>query len=147
MRERRGHLRDWGYGFRTDGPRAQLRRHAPHPGGEHGDQKRAHPPPAPQTLNLRELETAREEDILTTRSDHWGLRLRIRDQAMEVFPRMCPHEGACLDSQSVERGSVKCPWHGRVLRPLATLPFPWYPNEAAVDLRHPPAHPRRPKAW
>jgi len=36
-----------------------------------------------------------------------------------VFPRMCPHEGACLDDRPCEDGRIKCAWHGRVFAPMA----------------------------
>ena len=93
-------------------------------------------PPAPHVVTPAQLEEARTHDILTTRSDHWGLRLRVADGALQIYPRMCPHEGACLDEQPVERSTVKCPWHGRLLRPLATIPYPFAPDAAPIDLRH-----------
>ena len=135
MRDRRGLLRDWGYAYRTDGP--------PHSFAatlqimeENMVVKRAMPVPAPEIVTTAQLEGARARDFFTTRSDHWGLRLRIDDGHLQIYPRMCPHEGACLDDQPIERGTVRCPWHARLLRPLATLPWPFTAPTAPVELRH-----------
>lgn len=38
--------------------------------------------------------------------------LRRTDQAVEVFPGVCPHEGAALRSDDVTGGRVRCRWHG-----------------------------------
>jgi Rieske [2Fe-2S] domain len=135
MRERRGNLRDWGYAFRTDGPVHSFAATL-HILEENMVVRREMTPPAPQRVTVAEIETARAQDIFTTRSDHWGLRLNVRDGALHVYPRMCPHEGACLDEQPLDRGTVKCPWHGRLLRPLASIPYPFAPDAAPVELRY-----------
>jgi hypothetical protein len=135
MRERRGHLRDWGYGFRTDGPVHSFASTL-HILEENMVVRTELTPPAPHHVTNAELDAARTNDILATRSDHWGLRLRVADGALQIFPRMCPHEGACLDEQPVERGTVKCPWHGRLLRPLTSIPYPFAPDAAPVELRY-----------
>ena len=98
--------------------------------------KRELAPPEPHLVPTRELAQAETADLFVTRSDHWGLRLRVEGAALQVYPRMCPHEGACLDEQPVERSLVKCPWHGRMLRPLATLAYPLTVGAAPVELRH-----------
>jgi hypothetical protein len=134
-RERRGHLRDWGYGFRTDGNVHSFSATL-HILEENMVEREELTPPPPQRVTAAELEAARTHDVLTTRSDHWGLRLNMRDGALHVYPRMCPHEGACLDDQPIERGTVKCPWHGRLLRPLVSIPHPFAPDAAPVELRH-----------
>jgi hypothetical protein len=135
MRERRGLLRDWGYGFRTDGPVHSFAATL-HILEENMVVRKELAPPAPHRVSAAELEAARTNDIFTTRSDHWGLRLRVTDGALQVYPRMCPHEGACLDDQPVERGTVKCPWHARLLRPIASIPHPFAPDAALVELRY-----------
>ena len=93
-------------------------------------------PPAPLFLDRARLEGAAHEDILTGQSDHWGLRLSLRDGQLLVFPRLCPHEGACLDRQEMTGNSVRCPWHGRVLRPIATLAWPWKNPSDRIELRY-----------
>jgi hypothetical protein len=135
MRTRRGQLRHWGYGFRTDGPPHSFASTL-HILDENMVVKAERNPPPPLRLGLDELARAGREDILTTQSDHWGLRLNLRDGQLHVFPRLCPHEGACLDRQEIENITVRCPWHGRVLRPLVSLPWPWPANSAPIDLRY-----------
>jgi hypothetical protein len=135
MRERRGHLRDWGYAYRTDGPVHSFAATL-HILEENMVVKHELAPPGSHVVTPAQLEEARAHDIFTTRSDHWGLRLRVADGALQIYPRMCPHEGACLDDQAIERNTVKCPWHGRLLRPLATIPYPFSPDAAPIDLRH-----------
>jgi hypothetical protein len=135
MRDRRGTLRDWGYAFRTDGPVHSFEATL-HILEENMVVREELKPPSPIEVPLAELETARQRDVFTTRSDHWGLRLRIENGLLHVFPRMCPHEGACLDAEPIGNVTVKCPWHGRILRPLASLLFPWSRDAAPVELRH-----------
>jgi hypothetical protein len=135
MRERRGSLRDWGYAFRTDGPVHSFAATL-HILEENMVIKADLQPPVPIELSVAELDAAKTRDIFTTRSDHWGLRLRIEDGALHVFPRMCPHEGACLDTEPADHATVKCPWHGRILRPLASIAYPWPPDATALELRH-----------
>ena len=135
MRERRGDLREWGYAYRTDGPPHSFAATL-HILEENMVVKRDMATPAPETIATAQLESARTHDLFTTRSDHWGLRLRVADNTLQVFARMCPHEGACLDDQPIERNTVKCPWHGRLLRPLATMAYPFATGAAPVELRH-----------
>ena len=135
MRARRGQLRRWGYGFRTDGPPHTFTSTLHILDENMVVKKELHPPP-PVHLDQARLAAAGSEDILTTQSDHWGLRLSRRGEELVIFPRLCPHEGACLDRQTIDENSVRCPWHGRVLRPLASLPFPWPAELAPIELRH-----------
>jgi hypothetical protein len=135
MRDRRGTLRDWGYAYRTDGPPHSFAATL-HILEENMVVKHDMPTPAPETIPLAQLDGARTQDFFTSRSDHWGLRLRVDDGHLQVYPRMCPHEGACLDEQPIERATVRCPWHARILRPLATLAYPFTAGTAPVDLRH-----------
>ena len=67
------------------------------------------------------------------RSDHYGLQLWRRDEAIEIFPRMCPHEGACLDQKTLKADkSISCPWHGRRLGPILRIDLPARPAEFAT---------------
>lgn len=120
LRERRGRLRSWGYTFRGDGElrdiRASLNIHAHNVFAP--DPPVADPPtfaPVPLT-RLRDGQPA-----FVGRSDHLGLRLERDGSTVSAFARMCPHEGADMDGVAVERGCQTCPWHGRVLEPLAVL--------------------------
>jgi hypothetical protein len=142
MRARRGQLRRWGYGFRTDGPPHSFLSTL-HILDENMVVKAELHPPPPIHLTLEQLAAAARENILTTQSDHWGLRLNSDGKQLHVLPRLCPHEGACLDRQEFAGNSVRCPWHGRVLRPLVSLPFPWPADTAPIELRHHRLIPRK----
>jgi len=45
--------------------------------------------------------------------DMRGLRLERNGNQILVGPRMCMHEGACLDKVKIEDEVLRCPWHGR----------------------------------
>lgn len=54
--------------------------------------------------------------------DRRAYLLRRSGEAIHVWPAICPHEGAVIESQHVKGNGVKCPWHGlefgmRPLRP------------------------------
>jgi hypothetical protein len=135
MRTRRGELRKWGYTFRTDG--------LPHSFAatlrildENMVFKAKPVPPAPSLVTNQQIETFKEKDFFLGRSDHWGLRFKARCNTLEIFPRMCPHEGACLDHQPLDSGAIVCPWHGRVLRPLASIPLPLDLHAMPLELKY-----------
>jgi hypothetical protein len=120
MRERRGELRSWGYGFRGDGSPRNIRTSldvsqdnvvlpetADRPEGDAAHVARA---------ALRGGEWA-----YVGRSDHLGLKLRQVGSEILVFPRMCPHEGSSLDEVEVEGCALRCRWHGRAVRPVGRI--------------------------
>jgi len=72
----------------------------------------------PVSVNIQEVLPA-DGEYLLGKDDHQGLRIVRAANALHVFPRMCPHEGASLDGQSCKSGRVHCPWHGRAFDPLA----------------------------
>lgn len=118
MRERRGQLRKWGatltkpsgsYSFRQT--MDLLTPHVFFPNG----------PDVPVPSIEVELPPG-SGDILIGRSDHRGLRLVVTDTQVHAFPRLCNHEGACLDSARLSDGALTCPWHARRVKPLFSLP-------------------------
>jgi hypothetical protein len=127
MRDRRGELRRWGlrlpktrYSFqetldlRARNVLADERVRIPEPASIPFSSV---PPKAP---------------VLFGRSDYYGLQVFRRGDAIEVFPRICPHEGACLDRKSVsEDGGIKCGWHGRRFGPVVKIALPAEPAELA----------------
>ncbi|NDH68074.1 MAG: hypothetical protein EBY22_09275 [Gammaproteobacteria bacterium] len=56
--------------------------------------------------------------LLTGRSDAWGLRVEIREGHLLVYPRLCEHEGACLDGAVVDQLALRCPWHNKRINPI-----------------------------
>jgi Rieske [2Fe-2S] domain len=128
MRDRRGELRRWGvqlpktsYSFRET---LDLRARNVLP----ADREAV---PAPVSINLSAL--APNMPTMVGRSDHYGLQLWRRDDAIEIFPRMCPHEGACLDQKTLKADkSISCPWHGRRFGPILRIEQPAQPGEFAT---------------
>ena len=128
MRDRRGELRRWGvqlpktsYSFRET---LDLRARNVHP----ADREAV---PASVSISLSAL--APNTPTMVGRSDHYGLQLWRRGDAVEIFPRMCPHEGACLDQKTLKADkSISCPWHGRRLGPILRIDLPAQPAEFAT---------------
>ncbi len=54
-------------------------------------------------------------------SDHYGLQVRFTERMISIFPRLCPHRGASLDTDNCDGNFVKCPWHGRKYSPLCSI--------------------------
>lgn len=117
MRDRRGEIRRWGvritktsYGFSETLDIMQQ-----HVFGHEG------PPPPPAEIPLATITPSSRH--LYGKSDHFGLQIFRRDDLIEVYPRMCPHEGACLDTDDLNgRGALRCGWHGRLFRPILRVP-------------------------
>ena len=115
MRERRGELRRWGlslpktsYGFNDTSDLRVQRVFAP-PDIE-----------VPSTVDIR-LEQISTTPLYVGRSDHFGLQIYRGENTIEVYPRLCPHEGACLDGLKRGRATVACAWHGRQFEPIASF--------------------------
>jgi nitrite reductase/ring-hydroxylating ferredoxin subunit len=118
MRSRRGQLRAQGYSFARqqaesytfaetmDVGRANV---APPPGAT---------PAAAVTIDLG-VQRKHDGQYLFGDNGHFGLRLLRQGDRLMVFPRLCPHEGACLDDRPCIDGRIKCAWHGRIFAPLA----------------------------
>jgi hypothetical protein len=127
MRDRRGDLRRWGlrlpktsYSFQET---LDLRARNVLP-----DEKVELPEPVSILLSSIPVDAP----VLFGRSDHYGLQVFRRDDAIEVFPRMCPHEGSCLDQKSLKgERSISCGWHGRRFGPILRMSLPAQPAEFA----------------
>ncbi len=118
MRARRGQLRAWGYSFRQDvegesfeGSLDIMRPNVIAPPGERGR----------ETVRIPIADLRERGERLVGRDDHLGLRLLLADGKVLVLPRLCPHEGACLDGLARVSDRLRCPWHGRLLPALGTL--------------------------
>ena len=58
------------------------------------------------------------------RSDHRGLQVVLQADHLEIYPRLCPHEGACLDIVgALPKAHIQCPWHGRTFPPIVSLRY------------------------
>jgi hypothetical protein len=64
-----------------------------------------------------------------------GLRLEKNGSQILLGPRMCMHEGACLDEVKLDSQTLRCPWHGRKIRMFATIQIePTSPTEVSPGL-------------
>jgi hypothetical protein len=126
MRERRGQLRSWGYSFKGDQ-------------GSHSFEKTMHiaesnviipaqsltqskdkPESTLQEINIEE-DLHENEFFHFGRSDHLGFQILKKEQKLLFFPRLCPHEGACLDRKQSDEAKIQCPWHGRIFKPQLVI--------------------------
>jgi len=115
MRNRRGELRRWGldlpktsYGFNETSDIRVQRVFGP----------REAEIPAPAEVRLADISGA---PLFLNRSDHFGLQIYRQGNTIEVYPRLCPHEGSCLDGRRQKAGSLTCGWHGRRFRPILSF--------------------------
>lgn len=51
-------------------------------------------------------------------NDSRGIRIIREENQFRVFPRICLHAGALLDDAKVEDNCVRCPWHGKRIKPI-----------------------------
>ena len=120
MRDRRGELRRWGVRL----PQTS------YPFQDTMDLRARHVLPcekvgAPEAASFPFEKMSVDEPIFYGRSDHFGLQIVRRADVVEVYPRLCPHEGACLDRKSfVGERAISCGWHGRRFGPVLSVPLP-----------------------
>ncbi len=119
MRSRRVELRRRGYRFRRQGDRYSFL--------DSLDVARSNviPPAGAAPFDAIGVELDRElpsgGELLLGDDGHLGLRLLRQGDHILAFPRLCQHQGASLDHQICTDKRLKCPWHGRVIAPLAEL--------------------------
>jgi Rieske [2Fe-2S] domain len=134
MRQRRGQLRSWGYTFIS-------------PADGYGFEQTMNlscanvvapkelPSFSPVQLKIDHDLSAKNEWLIG-RDDHLGLRVVKKDKKLFLFSRMCPHEGASLDPHPCGNGRLTCPWHGRVIMPVAELNLLGLSNQKALTEFH-----------
>lgn len=119
MRERKGQLRAWGYSFHTDGRNYTFE--------ETLDITTSNVHLTALDRAFEPVRIAIDEELpegaerLLGQDDHLGLRLLRSENKLLIFPRMCPHEGASLDSSKCVNRRVQCAWHGRQITPVMTI--------------------------
>lgn len=137
MRKRRGDLRTGGYDFRVAGEipsfiesRRIMQQNVVAP-----EQNVIAPSDVPTWPSRRIAweELVEGHPLLLGDPNHVGLSVQRRRDRVLVFPRLCPHEGACLDEAPRCRTSaggrgdndvIECPWHGRRFRPILSVELP-----------------------
>jgi nitrite reductase/ring-hydroxylating ferredoxin subunit len=116
MRLQRGKLRKRGYSFRQDKE-----------GHSYSDSIQV------SKNNLKSPELSESQikvnlvNVNEMPNEYWdesGTRsVVVHRLAGELFigPAICPHEGASLDGANCRNNSLECPWHGRLIKPWASV--------------------------
>jgi hypothetical protein len=50
-----------------------------------------------------------------------GAIIERQGSQFHFYERTCPHEGALLDESTIQDNCLRCPWHGRLLKPIISL--------------------------
>jgi nitrite reductase/ring-hydroxylating ferredoxin subunit len=102
MRDRRVELRAAGYTFLTDAPdfvnTNAVANNVVFP-----------PLAAPLTVPLADIA---EGEVRRLEVGNRAYLVRRIGEAFDVWPGVCPHEGAVLEGTDVRGSTAKCPWHG-----------------------------------
>lgn len=135
MRQQRGLLRKKGYGFRVQGEVPSFLDSKKIM--QHNVVTPDHNVIAPRDLPSWGMRSIEYESIQEGRPvylgepDHLGLALVRSGSRVDIYPRLCPHEGAGLDEAVCQAAAsenapcvVQCPWHGRKFRPLLSIHLP-----------------------
>ena len=102
VRDQRVALRAAGYSFKTDAPDFL--------NSNIVENNTLFPAmPAPVEIPLHDLPNRQTVEVSV--SDR-AFIFRRDGEALEVWPGVCPHEGAALSTEHICRNTVKCPWHG-----------------------------------
>jgi len=64
-----------------------------------------------------------DEGLLLGDSVGMGFRVvrSVKKDVLLIFSRVCDHYGADLSSARCQKGFLICPWHGKFVKPLATI--------------------------
>ena len=118
MRDRRGELRERGLHFASDG----RSRTFPETTQLMVDNVVVPPRQGSSEVAIQISDLPADGSALTVgTNDDRGLALVREGDSVLALPRMCPHEGASLDCATVKQGKLTCPWHARLIKPLATV--------------------------
>ena len=75
---------------------------------------------------LRSTQDRLPLEFLTGRSDAWGLRGVVEAGTLKIYPRLCTHEGACLDRTDTRGDVLYCPWHNKRIQPIVVEQYDQY---------------------
>jgi hypothetical protein len=138
MRLRRGDLRARGYTYRADSEGVSFLQSL------RTGQTNLVRPVQPEGHTLVDVDLAAFNDgtSLVGSDDFGGMRISKAGTQVQLFPRICRHDGASLDGQSIGLNqAIKCPWHGNEcgailsldLSDSATQCVDWGPNIVTVN--------------
>tara|TARA_B110000240_G_scaffold171491_1_gene195831 strand:+ start:109 stop:1038 length:930 start_codon:yes stop_codon:yes gene_type:complete len=67
---------------------------------------------------VKKYENGSIKEFVSGQSDAWGLRGLIENNKITIYPRMCDHEGACLDEAKFQNIRIVCPFHNKKISPI-----------------------------
>lgn len=116
MRERRGDLRSSGYSFRDDlGGYSFLRTLRIY-------DNNLIPPVSGVNFSVQlHLSELAEGRTIYGDSASSGLIIERNGSSVSIFNRTCTHEGALLDPALLDGECLRCPWHGRHVKPRVSF--------------------------
>ena len=65
-----------------------------------------------------EISDVPQGTTLLGENDSRGIRIIREENQFRVFPRICLHAGAMLDDAKIEDDCLRCPWHGKRIKPI-----------------------------
>src|SRR5262245_12255590 len=84
------------------------------------------------------LDDLPEGRVMTVTAGHRSLALTHWQGHYGAFQNRCPHQGGPLGEGSIEKGWLRCPWHGYDYDPLTGTPPPGFhdgPTAVPVEVR------------
>ena len=72
-------------------------------------------------------------------TDIFGIQLIRVENMIHIYPRICFHDGACLDNAKRRDTVLRCPWHGREVPPfisydIETKKIDYHPNNRGFSM-------------
>lgn len=117
IRERRGELRKWGYEILSDSEPSSYEAPLNISTNNLAFTQKHSSPTETVCIDLSKISPINGNELVG-RSDHFGLRILRQGSKLNLFPRMCVHEGASLDQTPCNKNQMECPWHGKKIDPL-----------------------------
>ena len=89
--------------------------------------------PDTEWYKVAELDELEDGRVRTVVAGHRSLALtRVGDQYGALDNR-CPHQGGPLGEGSIEKGMLRCPWHGYDYDPLTGTPPPGFSDAPSAS--------------
>ena len=88
---------------------------------------------------VAELDELSDGRVKTVVAGHRSLALTLCDGRYGALDNRCPHQGGPLGEGSIEKGWLRCPWHGYDYNPHDGKPPPGFTDGPAcfpVEVRH-----------
>ena len=81
---------------------------------------------------LENKEALQEGRVMTVTAGHKGICLTHYEGKISALDNKCPHQGGPLGEGSIEKGMLRCPWHGWDFHPCTGKPPGGYDDGVAT---------------